>query len=330
MLNNPALQNPQTVLHILDYRAVLPILLAFLMPDCPRPASTKWLMRRVGKSRTTVEESLAFLEEYLLARHTPPYGWQLTDNAYQLPLPFKQLRPGAQPAAVIEVEPGPYLESMSGAQPTPYPQAVDNFDSENRPGASPAGSDHLCSQNVSNAYILRMGGYGGDGGGGVNSSHPETKHHHHSEATAMRKIYASGGEFLAAIGMNPPVPRQYADCDPALALAYWWFARAENFDRPHGYLRRRLEQGHVQPGERGPALPGLLALAAVWPQLDSDDRRELRQAAGGTQNGVYHPPVANGRQLRYQLGDDFYPELDAAALDAYLYLVTKAPEEVTT
>lgn len=327
MLNNPALSDPRTVLHALNYKAAFVCLAALFMPDCRPPVDREWLSLRTGvKSLTTISYSMKHLVNLGLVYHTVS-GWFLTDGAKQLPLPFAQLQPRSQAA------PLPRSQGVNGSSTSlapSYPQAVDNSRAQGNypaPGTQPAATGEykmngrfpearsFCTADQDKDACLFV----------VNASLEEitNKQTNKQEAAAPFKTNSTR-DFLTSIHMLHGVPDRFAHVPLPVVLAYWWHINTWATNNPQGSLYRRLSQGHNTP----PA--DYLRLAQVWLAMDGDDRAELREAAGGTQNGVYHPPVANGRQFRFQLGDDFYPELDATALDAYLYLLANAPEEVVT
>jgi hypothetical protein len=63
-MNNPILDDPRTVLHVLNYKQALPVFLALHMPDCPQPCSIRWLGHRTGiQSTQTIQESLVYLAD---------------------------------------------------------------------------------------------------------------------------------------------------------------------------------------------------------------------------------------------------------------------------
>jgi hypothetical protein len=258
-VNNPALDDPRTVLHVLNYKAALPIILAMLMPDCPRPCSVKWLCRRAGvQSVQTARESLKYLAELGVAAMSLVQNkgwWQLTDRAYQLPLP---------------------AASLDASSQSQLPES----------SQSPAGaSSQLPIWESSQSPDTEVGKFSPTVGVGkfsppLHDDHDDDvvitvdlkQHHHHTDKHEVAEV----GKFsptptshlLERLGCDPPMPEKFAHIEAAVILAFYWSALPWAHT-PVGFLRRRLEQGHEPPGEH-------LELARFWLALDEDGRDNFR------------------------------------------------------
>ncbi len=81
--------------------------------------------------------------------------------------------------------------------------------------------------------------------------------------------------FLAAIGLDEPIPSDFAGFPLEAVLGYWFYCLAKKFVNPQGYIRRRLEQDHQKP------VADYLKLAAAWLQLDDEQRLTVREELEG-------------------------------------------------
>ncbi|MFO7680786.1 MAG: hypothetical protein R6X34_12115 [Chloroflexota bacterium] len=279
---SPALNDPRTVLHVLSFKAALPVLLALLMPDCPRPVSVKWLMMRTGvKSRETVYDSLDFLAELGVVAGIPGANgssswWELSDRAFQLPLPVtRPSLPEPQSTQFEETSTQSFLdESTQSHRPgsAQSQDAVIDFGSEStqsrqnlpivadlsKKSTPPPLNDH----------------------DDVFKDHINLNHHHHEIHGGVSKKLTPPplpetptAVFLREIGLDDPVPLDYADYPLDAAIGYWWVALVRKMESPQGYLRRRMECGHSRPTD------GFWELAGVWLKLSEDQRRLLWQEA---------------------------------------------------
>jgi len=284
-----ALDNPATALHVLSYKASLPVLVAMFMPDCPTPVSVRWLMHRTGvKARKTMNETLDYLAYLGVIAQimTANKGWwALTDRGKQLPLPFAgsslvastQSLPASSRVTILgEESPG-----ASTQLPLPQPKAAESRRSTQSDGAIPvivadSGSDPDAPPTVSKFYSppplkeLRSVVVFKNN----SDSDQSFCEQQHFSAAGVSKFYPAplAAVFLREIGMGEPVPTDFADYPLGAALAYWWFALAQGMNSPHGYLRRRLEQGHGEP----PA--DYLQLAEIWISLSESERANLWEA----------------------------------------------------
>lgn len=299
-----ALSNPATALHVLSYKASLPVLVAMFMPDCPTPVSVRWLMHRTGvKARKTMNETLDYLAYLGIIAQimTANKGWwALTDRGRQLPLPFA----GSSLAASTQSLPASSRVTILGEESTgastqlPLPQstAAESRWSTQSAGAIPAmvansGSDPEAPPIVSKIYSPPPLKELGSVVVFKNNSNPDRSfcEQQHFSAAGVSKFYPPPptADFLREIGMGEPVPTDFGDYPLSAALAYWWFALAQGMSSPQGYLRRRLEQGHGEP----PA--DYLQLAELWLGLSGDERADLWAAttdARAVHGGISLPP----------------------------------------
>lgn len=281
-----ALDNPSTALHVLSFKASLPVLVAMFMPDCPTPVSVKWLMHRTGvKARKTINETLDYLEYLgvIACVMTANKGWwALTDKGKQLPLPFAgSLAAGTQPllsphrVTILDEESEassqlPLLRFAQTAVGCPSAQSGSAIpaivaNSALDAGASPTVSKIYPPPTPLNNVVVVLN---------QSDSDQFCFEQQQQERPEVGKFYPppSTGTFLREIGMGEPVPTQFCDFPLPVAFAYWWYALAQGMRSPQGYLRRRLEQGHTEPPD------DYLQLAQLWLDLTDDERAELWEA----------------------------------------------------
>ena len=293
-----ALDNPATALHVLSYKAALPVLVAMFMPDCPTPVSVKWLMHRTGvKARKTINETLDYLEYLGVIAQimTANKGWwSLTDKGKQLPLPFAgSLAAGAQPLSapgrvtILDQDAGassqlPLLRFAQTAGSRPSAQSDDAIPMVANGGLD-AGDSPIVSKfyppPLNNVVVV------------LNNSDPDQslfEQQQQQEGGQVGKFYPPPptAVFLHEIGMGEPVPTDYGDYPLQMALAYWWYGLAEGMNSPHGYLRRRMEQGHVSPPD------DYLQVASLWLDLEDEERADLWDAVTNSHlgGGIVLPP----------------------------------------
>ena len=295
-----ALDDPTTILHVLNYKASLPVLVSFFFSDTPRPASVKWVQHRTGiKARKTVNESLEFLEYLGVIARVMTSGkgwWTLTDKGRQLPLPFVgSLAAGAQPlpapgrVTILDRESEassqlPLLRLAQAAESRPSTQSADavpmvansDLDASGLPMVS-----KFYSPPLNNVVVI------------LKQSDPDQSclEKQQQEAAGVSKIYppqptsSPTAVFLREIGMGEPVPTDFCDFPLQVALAYWWYALAQGMDSPLGFLRRRLEQGHADPPDE------YMQVAGLWLDLGDEERADLWDATTNSQlhGGIYLP-----------------------------------------
>lgn len=293
-----ALDNPATALHVLSFKAALPVLVAMFMPDCPTPVSVKWLMHRTGvKARKTINETLDYLEYLgvIACVMTANKGWwSLTDKGKQLPLPFTgSLAAGAQPlpasgrVTILDQELGassqlPLMRFAQTADSRPSAQSDDAIPMVANGGLDAGGSPIVSKfypPPLNNVVVV------------LNNSDPDQslfEKQQQQEGVQVGKFYPPPptAVFLREIGMGEPVPTEFCDYPLQIALAYWWYGLAEGMNSPHGYLRRRLEQGHVSPPD------DYLQAAGIWLDLEDEERADLWDAVANSHlgGGIILPP----------------------------------------
>lgn len=293
------------------------VLLIMLMSG--RSLTNRELQMATGYSDKPVTDALAWLEPRGIVHYiSPSDGWALGSGITRLPFSPLQLesignllKSGSDTRLLPQVALAEATCSL-GTQAAPSP--VDNFfmaDGEDRNISDLGGedrniSDPSCLVVVVDQEILRDPNNNNN-----NNGHP------------VRKI----SELLRKIGIVGAGLRKVLRQPPASADVvawHWWTQTQAWLENPAGYICKRLLENEPPP-------PGFAELAAVWPQLDEDDRAELHIEATGTDCGRYlHPAAQNGHQLRQWLPDDFWPQLDAAALTAYLELSQKAATVLET
>lgn len=316
---SPALNDPRTVLHVLSFKAALPLLLALLMPDCPHPTSIKWLMRRTGvKTRETVYDSLEFLAELGVAVKTPGLNgsswWQLSESAFQLPLPVSRSPlPKPQSTQFEETSAQSFLDESAQshhAESTQSQRVVANLAHRVESAQSQrveANPDYYAESAQSQPIVADLS---------IKSTPPlnvdvdvhfkdhfGSNYHHQSDVSGVSakstplspstETATPTAVFLHEIGLDDPVPQEYANYPLDAAVGYWWSALVRKMQSPHGWLRRRLEQDHSRPTE------GFLELAVAWLKLSGDQRRFLWEEA------VYSCRVSRTGSAYLSLPDDF-------------------------
>ncbi|MBK8935303.1 MAG: hypothetical protein IPM76_23895 [Chloroflexi bacterium] len=259
-----ALDNPATALHILSYKAALPVLVAMFMPDCPTPVSVKWLMHRTGvKARKTINETLDYLEYLGVIAQimTANKGWwSLTDKESSFLCHFTgSLAAGAQPLSapgrvtILDQDAGassqlPLLRFAQTAGSRPSAQSDDAIPMV-ASGGLDAGDSPIVSKfyppPLKNVVVVLT----------IRSPDQSLLKNNNNEGGW---VHLPHNRVLHEIGMGEPVPTDYGDYPLQMALAYWWYALAEGMNSPHGYLRRRMEQGHVSPPD------DYLQVASLW------------------------------------------------------------------
>ena len=241
MVISAELSNPHTCLHVLKYKASLPVLLALCMPDCPRPTTAAWLERRVGYARDTVEKSLAYLADSLQLvfrrGRKRSSGWFLTDTVRQLPLPFVAMLPADAtrpfPARLQDNYADHRPLTKSGRAKSPDHRPLDQTGSPTETGVMPKinALPHVVGSLINNHDLKDQILVGNDQQ--QNRTNAQT-----SGITA---------DLLRWMSLDEPIPSRFADVDPAWPLACYWYATVCGFDNPAGYVRKRLENGHPAP-----------------------------------------------------------------------------------
>lgn len=297
------LNDPRTVLHVLSYKAALPIFLALLMSDCPKPVDVSWLMRRTGtRTRGTAYDSLEFLQELdVVFKAIGRNGvtlWSLTSFAAQLPLPISYSL---------------LLETQSAQSELPTYGSTQSHIVEGtqlqRPVTSQVSAQQTPDISVSENQTPKISRV--DGQVSTKCTHPlndvvdvDHSNHllqkHHQQHDAVSQVSENQtpafsdtptSVFLRDIGLDDPVPDDYADYPLASAVGYWWFSLVKKMKSPQGYLRRRMECGHVRPTEK------FLELAVSWLALSDVQRFDLW--------GEAESAVSWGRNASIQMPDDF-------------------------
>lgn len=294
----PELSNPDTVLHVLKYKASLPVLIAMCMPDCPRPVTINWLEIRTGVSADTAEKSLKYLSRlYLVFREGIKRAsrWWLANGVRQLHLPFvANLRQEDTKPHPLVIESGrdtlpdhrPLdIENGQDVLPDHRPLCIES-DRELLPDHRPL-DDHAVQliipkisglsdedepiihkfSGLSAAPPMRVRTRGDHVVDHLIQDH-DLKSNDQQHGPIIPKI---SGLLLRWMGLDEPVPTQFQDVDPAWPLGDYWYAVVAKFDRPAGYVRRRLEQNLTAPRPYP-------QMAATWVALDSQQRRILLDA----------------------------------------------------
>ena len=300
MINDP-LASPKWVLHRLGHSSALYVLMALLMDDCPRPCSVGWLCTRAGKSNPTVNGALALLRDAGIVREVRPgYYDLLSAGVKQLPLPLRLL-------GQADIYNG---ELVPNNQPLLTGELVPN---NNQPF------------NVAEKFFSPEKNFFTHDDDDLRSRDHEKDHHHQSSISARDKKFSSSAGFLEHIGMDGPYPVVLTDTPLPVLVAWWWSARSNARIRsPHGFVRSRLT-GAVQPPTP------FLSLAESWLEMGVEDREYLVFVATGNDRGsIRHIPPRSGEEMLVLLSNEFYPELDAAALDAFLSIWRQCPNELST
>jgi hypothetical protein len=255
--------------------------------------SLQALQQATGYSRKPVKAALTWLEAREYVAFQPDRGWCLGPSFQRLGSSFKQPSTDQRP-----------FSAAAGEDAVP----LDPHQPADRRKVSPPDLDLGClidppSPGTVNQPIKQTTMAG--------SGIPP-------EGNALARLLAHAG-----IRGRPLAQLQArADLDEAVVLAWHWHCLTLPWlQNPPGYLICRLKDGHSPPDT-------FLRLAQAWRKMDPQDRQQLLAAASGNDRGRrLHAGATDGRDLRYLLGDDFWPELDTGCLEAYQQLLLSAPQE---
>ncbi|MFO7537578.1 MAG: hypothetical protein R6X32_05910 [Chloroflexota bacterium] len=259
MMISPELSNPATVLHVLSYKSSLPVLIAMCMDDCPRPVKVKWLERRTGITRHTINESLIYLMESLqivfrsgIKRAS---AWWLANGIRQLPLPFVQ--------HLSDADTRPFNMLSDGQQ---ISVGSDHRTIDGGPGRPIA--DHRTPDRESGqqAHLLPSSGQLNGSHHSIMVDHPPLTHvvvdhsikdhdlvindQQQQEPIMVENLPLSASPtrlLLRWMGVDEPLPTQFADADPAWPLSCYWYSQVCGMGNPAGYVAKRLRTGQGCP-----------------------------------------------------------------------------------
>lgn len=316
MITDPTLLNPRRVLHTLNHSSALFVLMALMMDDCPRPCSEVWLCTRAGKSPPTVRGALALLYDGGVVREARPGHWELTDGVKQLPLPLRLL---GQPD-IYDGELDSHNQPLFTRELAPHNQP--SLDRELAPDNQPLTPDEKI-------FSREKKFFSSDHDDDDLRSFPdqELDHHHHSSNSAREKKFFSPDAILDRIGMNG-VNRQALRNAPLPVLLGWHWATQSDRRRykyPPGFIVTVLLKN--EPPDMPPT--PFLTLATTWLQMSSGEREQLIGSVSVWDGQLLSRPI-NGHDIAESLEPEFYPELDAAALEAFLSIRRQCPNELST
>ena len=264
----------------------LHVLIAMIVLAPELPVSEQRIANMVGCHRDTARNHLQKLEVLHLTHQLPgrKNGWTLTSEVEQLPLPLlwrgysENLAAGAQPRPALTVESAqsspPELLKSSANGETELLKSSAELDQE-LPKFS-AKPEKLLKVSAKQPELLKSSAVFAPPIKHVvvvDPSIPEQQQHVPPEllkSSAVRTGESATAVFFADIGMDEPIPSDFADYPLEAALGYWFYCLAQKFENPQGYIRRRLEQGHQSP------VPDYLKLAKAWLSLSDEQRTTVR------------------------------------------------------
>jgi hypothetical protein len=244
------------------------------------PVGERPIAAMCGVSRKTVRAHLQTLEALGLVVHgefKSKATWNLTVAARQLPLPFAVVSdgrirgaheslaplPGLLPGSLQAARSPLVVDGTTGSYPQGYPQVEGGDEGKSYPHGPGEGKSYPHGDTYLNVVVDQ-----------VNLKDQQQR----VLSSGEGKSYPHGLMWAVLEWLEVERPESLPQVAPALALAYAWYALAEEkIERPAGYVITRIVRGDSSP-------PGdWLTLARAWLALDDDRRRvvleQWRQAS---------------------------------------------------
>ncbi|MBX3060424.1 MAG: Rrf2 family transcriptional regulator [Anaerolineae bacterium] len=276
----------------------LHVLIAMIVLAPELPVSEQRIANMVGCHRDTARNHLQKLEALHLTHQLPgrKHGWTLTSEVEQLPLPLLWRGYSENPAAGAQPQPALVMKSAQSSPPELLKSSAEPDSELLKSSAEPDSELLKSSANVepellrNSAKPEKLLNFSAKQPELLKSSAvfappikhvvvvvdpsiPEQQQHVPPEllkSSAIRPAESATAAFFADIGMDEPIPSEFAEYPLEAALGYWFYCLAQKFENPQGYIRRRLEQGHQTP------VPDYLKLAKAWLSLTDEQRMTVR------------------------------------------------------